>query len=309
MRAPRPLPEPFDTGAFRVGDALAEGIGRGRLRGSDLEAPFRRVRSRPIVDVLGLAAAYAPIMAAHHVYGGITAARLWGLPIAATWTRDEPLVIARPNRTAPGYVRGTRHIAFDPTRLRSTELDGLRLLGPLATALTLARELSYEGLVQVVDALLTPSGNYPGLRLVRQPGRPFATPRQLDDFIARCRGLAGVAALRAAAADARAGVDSRFETVTRLLIVEAGLPEPQVHPRIVIDGEVWHPDLGYPELRIAIEFEGDGHREERQWHVDIDRYAGFEAAGWSIVRVTRRHMSRRGAHFVDRVRAVRARRE
>ncbi|MDR7233013.1 hypothetical protein [Agrococcus sp. BE272] len=309
MRPSTPLPEPFDLGAFRVGDALAEGLGRGRLRGADLEQPFRGVRSRPITDVAALASAYATIMPPHQVFGGITAARLWGLPIAERWSRGEPLVVARPHRTAPSVVPGTRHLAFDPTRLRTTELDGLRLLGPLATALTLARELSHEALVQVADALLTPSRSFPGLRLERKPERGYATPQELDDFIARCAGLAGVAALRAAAADARVGVDSRFETITRLLIVEAGLPEPVVHPPVVVDGEEWHPDLGYPELRIAIEFEGDGHRDERQWHVDIDRYARFEAAGWTTVRVTRKHMARRGAHFVERVRAARARRE
>jgi hypothetical protein len=117
-----------------------------------------------------------------------------------------------------------------------------------------------------------------------------------------------VGALREAAADARVGVDSRFETVSRLLIVEAALPEPVVHPRVVIDGVAMSPDLGYPELRIAIEYEGDGHRDERQWHIDIDRYARLEAAGWITVRVTRDHMRRRGAHFVERVRAALARR-
>lgn len=308
MRPPTPLPDPFDEGVFLVADALRAGIGKGRLRGADLEVPFRRVRSLPITDVHSLAAAYAAIMPPHHCYGGRTAGRLWGLPIAAKWTRDEALVIARPNRTAPGTVTGTTHIAFAADRLEVTETLGLRVLEPLSTALTLARELHHEALVQVLDALLTPSPWYPGLRLPRGPGQAFTTPEQLDAFLERCKGLAGVTALRAAAADARVGVDSRFETITRRLIVEAGLPEPLVHPLVVIDGLEWHPDLAYPALKIAIEYEGDGHRDEHQWHVDIDRYARFEAAGWITVRVTRDHMARRGAHFVERVRAARARR-
>ncbi|ERG63653.1 hypothetical protein L332_04185 [Agrococcus pavilionensis RW1] len=308
MRTSAPLPEPFDDGPFLVADAMRAGVGEGRLRASDLEAPFRGVRSRPVTDVVALATAYTRVMAEHHCYGGVTAARLWGLPIAAKWTRGELLVIARPNRTAPGSFAGTKHIAYDDSRLVRTETLGLPVLEPLATALTLARELDHEALVQVVDALLTPSRSYPGLRLPRAAGEPYATHEQLDHFIERCRGLAGIAALRAAAEDARFGVDSRFETISRLLIVEAGLPEPIVHPLVVIDGIDWHPDLAYPELKIAIEYEGDGHRDERQWHIDIDRYARFEAAGWITVRVTRDHMAHRGAHFVDRVRAARARR-
>lgn len=309
VRTPVPLPEPFTVGAFRVADAKRAGVSAGRLRAGDLEAPFRGARTQPVTELRHLAAAYAQVMADHHCFGGITAARLWGLPIAAKWQRDEPLVIARPNRTVPATAKGTRGIAFDATRLMVTEAEGLRLLEPLATALTLARELDHEALVQVLDALLTPSRSYPGLRLPRAAREPYVTHEQLDHFIERCKGLAGVTALRAAAEDARVGVDSRFETITRLLIVEAGLPEPVVHPLVIIDGIEWHPDLAYPELKIAIEYEGDGHRDERQWHVDIDRYARFEADGWIVVRVTRDHMAQRGAHFVERVRAGRARRE
>lgn len=253
--------------------------------------------------------AYAPLMAPQHSFGGLTAARYWGLPIARAWTKDEPLVVARPKGATRGMTAGTRHIAYDGGRLSVVEVDGLRVLEPLSAALVLAREHPHEGMVQIVDALLTPSRWYPGLRLPREPRQPFTTPEQLVDFSVACRGLAGVASLRAAAADARVGVDSRFETITRLLIAEAGLPEPVVHPAVVIDGVASSPDLGYPELLIAIEYEGDGHRDAKQWHVDIERYARFEAAGWITVRVTREHMARRGAHFVQRIRAALARRD
>lgn len=308
MRASTALPEPFRAGAFLVGDAVREGVGRGRLRGADLHAPFKRVRATSLTSVHELATAYATVMAPHHCFGGITAARLWGLPIAAEWSRVEPLVIARPNRTAPGYVRGTRHLALDRSRTKRAEVHGLRVLDPLSAALTLARELDHEALVQVLDALLTASRWYPGLQLPREPEKPHATPEQLEAFIERCSGMVGVPALRTAAADARAGVDSRFETITRLLIVEAGLPEPAVHPEVVLDGIEMHPDLAYTELKIAIEYEGDGHREQKQWGVDIDRYARLEAAGWIDVRVTKQHMARRGAHFIARIRAAIARR-
>jgi hypothetical protein len=179
MRRHSSLPEPFDAGPFRVADATRAGVGKGRLRGGDLESPFRRVRSRAITDVRDLAAAYAMVMSAHHCFAGVTAARLWGLPIAAAWSRDEPLVIARPNRSAPGSAKGTRHIAYASHRLTHTVAGGLRLLEPLPTALTLARELPHEALVQVVDALLTPSRRYPGLRLPEGRIRLARHPRSL----------------------------------------------------------------------------------------------------------------------------------
>ena len=115
-------------------------------------------------------------------------------------------------------------------------------------------------------------------------------------------------ALLGALDDARAGVDSRYETITRRAIVLAGLPEPVVHPLVIVDGIAMHPDLAYPEMRIAIEYEGDGHREQGRWDRDIDRYAALEAAGWIVVRVTKAHLARDGARCIARVAAARARR-
>lgn len=308
MRTPKPLPTPLAAAPFTVHEALAAGTSEARLRAPDLLAPFRGVRAHTLDGVHDHAAALATVMAPHHVFGGITAARLWGLPIAAAWTAAEPLVLARPAGTTRGFTKGTRQIAFDAARLDIAQHRGLRLLEPLATALTLARNMQHEALVQVVDALLTPSVLYPGLELPRRAEQPWATPEQVAAFLDRCAGLAGVRALRAAAEDARPGVDSRFETITRVLIVEAGLPEPLVHPLLVIDGIEMHPDLAYPEWKIAIEYEGDGHRDKHRWHIDIDRYARMEAAGWISVRVTKDHMARRGAGFVERVRGAIVRR-
>lgn len=308
MRSHTPLPQPFDAGAFALAAAREAGVGTGRLRGNDLERPFRGVRSAPITTVHELALAYAKRMSPEHAFAGRTAARLWGLPLAQEWTRTEPLDVARPAGSNRARSKDIREMTIARGRLFCVVHEGLRMLDPRSTALTLARELSHEHLVQVLDALLTPAKRYPDLRLPREPGAGYATPELLAAFVARCAGLAGVAALRSALADARVGSESRFETVTRLLIVEAGLPEPEVHPLVVVDGIDLHPDLGYPDLKIAIEYEGDHHRESSTWIRDIDRYARLEAAGWIIVRITRGDLGRRGAAAVERVAAARARR-
>jgi hypothetical protein len=53
-------------------------------------------------------------------------------------------------------------------------------------------------------------------------------------------------------------VESPRESWLRLLVVEAGLPRPVVqHPVCDIDGrEVWRLDLAWPQLRIALEYDG-----------------------------------------------------
>lgn len=303
--APSPLPQPFAGGPFLVSDALRAGVTSARVRSGDLVAPFRGVRTTTVERLIDVAAAYATWMPAHHAFGGITAARLWGLPLPTDWTADEPLVIARPHGSTRGRARGTRHISVDAPTLAFTEHRGLRMLAPVATALILARDLEHEHLVHVVDALLTGSRRYPDLELAR---RPHATPARLADFVGRCAGLRGASALRAAAEDARVGVDSRFETITRRCIVLAGLPEPVVHPLVVVDGVELHPDLGYPDLRIAVEYEGEGHLDPKRWAADILRYEMLEAAGWIVVRITKADLARDGAQCARRVRAALARR-
>jgi hypothetical protein len=305
MRLPSPLPEPVSGRPFLVGDALRAGAGRERLRRRDLLAPYFGVRTTSMANLRDLAAAYATKMPAHHAYGGITAARLWGLPVPRRWTPDEPLVIARPTGTTRGTARGTRHIAVHPELLTAVTRHGLMLLTPLSTLITLGRELDHEHLVHVIDALLTTSRRYPDLAL---PRSPFATPEQLTAHLAGRARLHGAAAVGAAAADARVGVDSRFESITRRCIVLAGLPEPVVHPLVVIDGIELHPDLGYPELKIAVEYEGEGHLDPKRWAEDILRYELLEAAGWIVVRITKGDVAGAGAACARRVRAALARR-
>jgi hypothetical protein len=305
MRTPSPLPEPIEGRAFHVREARDAGVTRKRTRARDLVAPFHGVRSPVIGTVVEHAAAYRTRMAQGHVFGGVTAARLWGLPLPTEWSLEEPLVIARANGATRGRAVGTRHIAVDPRLMAPAEQHGLPLLTPVATTITLARELDHERLVHVVDALLTDSALYPDLQL---PRSPHATAEQLREFLAPCDGLRGVRAMLAALDDARAGVDSRYESITRRTIVLAGLPEPVVHPLVRVEGIDLHPDLAYPELKIAIEYEGDGHREQGRWDRDIDRYALLEAAGWIVVRITKAHLARDGERCVARVAAARARR-
>jgi very-short-patch-repair endonuclease len=45
-------------------------------------------------------------------------------------------------------------------------------------------------------------------------------------------------------------------------------------------------DLAFPEQRVAIEYEGDYHRTERdRWRKDMVRIRRLEAAGWRVLRV------------------------
>src|SRR5690625_389515 len=86
----------------------------------------------------------------------------------------------------------------------------------------------------------------------------------------------------------RLGVRPPRETALRLQIMAAGLPEPVVAHPVTLEGRTFHPDLSYPDLSIAIEYEGDHHRvDDWQWDADIRREDLFREAGWEYLRITK----------------------
>ena len=86
-----------------------------------------------------------------------------------------------------------------------------------------------------------------------------------------------------------AGAESPRETWLRLLLIEAGYPRPQT--QIPVYGEygelVAVLDMGWEDVKIAVEYEGDQHRtDRRQFNKDIERFEALPELGWIIVRVT-----------------------
>ena len=79
-----------------------------------------------------------------------------------------------------------------------------------------------------------------------------------------------------------------METRLRMLIVLAGLPEPQVNFTIRhSDGRVrYRLDLSYPELTLAIEYDGRQHADDPlQWRGDTERDGWFDRAHWLKIKV------------------------
>ena len=110
--------------------------------------------------------------------------------------------------------------------------------------------------------------------------------------------------LRRAAALVRAGVDSPMETRLRLLLVLAGLPEPVVNHVEYADDGRWlrRFDLSYPELKVAVEYDGRQHAEsQRQWERDVARREGLDHDGWRLVVVLSKGVYREPATTLDRV--------
>ena len=121
----------------------------------------------------------------------------------------------------------------------------------------------------------------------------------------RHKGTPGIRKARLALDQARVGADSAPETRLRLALEDSGLPEPQLNlPTELCAGVVRQPDLSYPEHKVAVEYDGDGHSLAGQIVRDIAREEDFSRAGWLLVRISKRHMQNEARGAVSKVRAA-----
>ena len=293
MPGPRPVPPQLQRRPFTVAQAQAAGIGPEVLRGSRFWTPARGVRaSTEVTDSLEVRCRALALVLPDAVPSHGTAARLADLPVPRT-PLGEPLEVtcARPPRMTG--VRG--HYGEVGSDVR-TWGDGLRITNGARIWADLAPRLGLDDLVVLGDALLR---------------RSWADLLELTARAAQ-PGRRGSRRLRQAIPLLEPRTDSPMETRLRLLLVRAGLPRPAANLDVVVDGR-WlaRPDLSYPALRIAIEYDGDHHRtDRRQWQRDIARRRVLEDAGWLLIVVTADDVQRRPHEIVDRVgRAIANRQE
>ena len=172
-------------------------------------------------------------------------------------------------------------------------LVDMRVTTPARTALDLARRLPLGVAVAAVDALTQ------------------ATEVKMADIellVDRYSGRRGVRAARAALALVDGGAQSPKETWLRLLLMRAGFPRPQT--QIVVRNE-WgwreaYLDMGWEDIKVAVEYDGDQHRSDRRQYVkDIRRLEMLDRYGWLVVRVVAEDHP---DDVIRRVREARARR-
>ena len=117
----------------------------------------------------------------------------------------------------------------------------------------------------------------------------LATRESLEKHVKRMRGC-GRRVARRALGYVRSGVDSPMESRLRMLLVLAGLPEPEVNYILRRFAGEWGRrfDMWYPELKLIIEYDGTQHGELEQRDSDIHRREELERLGYRLVSVTSR---------------------
>jgi hypothetical protein len=251
-------------------------VGAGLLSARELRSPawrrlYRDVYACADVQVThGLrAVAAAGLLVPGAVVTGRTAAVLWGVPVAE---RDDDVELTLPPGSSVCRVPGitVRRRALEPDRI--TVRRGTRTTTPEATAVDLARVGSLDEAVVLLDRFICAR---------------VTTLERLRAEAARASGR-GCRQVRTAAALADGLAVSPPETRLRLLLHRSSLPRP-VAQYVVRDGsgQIARVDFGWPEAKVAVEYEGRWHGDTPQ-QVDADRRRlnRLTAAGWTVVFVT-----------------------
>ncbi|HTN55323.1 MAG TPA: hypothetical protein VLZ82_04005 [Microbacterium sp.] len=305
MRRPQTLPRRLGE-AFTTRAAAAAGVGRSRRDARDLARPFHGTRARSAPSTFEeFIDSYKTIMLPAQMFVGRTAMRLWGLPHPEPWNTSEPLHVCVMPDAAPPRGAGVKGRRLAPHRVQRLIFRGAPVVDPIAAVLTSAPDLTLVQTVTAFDALLASADNYPGIHAAR----PMATREEVQRRIDEWGRFTGCATIRTALRLAREGVESPKESETRLLIMAGGLPEPVVQWE-VFDGMrlVARVDLAYPELKIAIEYDGDGHRTDKeQWRSDIRRQRELERMGWIVIHLTQADLEDPAAFLMHLSRAHSAR--
>lgn len=223
-----------------------------------------------------------------------TGAALVGIPLPPQMRADSVHVSVRAPRTPPRAAGVMGHRISADVRVGTTG-SKYPSCSPVDIWCQLSTVIGPSDLVAAGDFLVGSRNRAPILDIVA-----------LADACARYGSKRGAVHRATALERIRFGADSPPETLLRLRLVEAGLPEPVVQPPVIVAGRmVLHPDLLLPDDRVTFEYEGDGHRvDPEQWQRDIDREELFKRAGYQVVRVTSKHLFGSRREFEDRLRRL-----
>lgn len=285
-----PLPEHLTAGSFSLRASDKAGVTRTRTRANDLLTVSRGVRIRlagAVHDNPEAALRAYTDLDDSSIIVGASALRIWRGPLPLRQESDWRIHLARRRGFSfPRRANVVGHLlTFLPDEV--VEYDGVRLTSPARTWLDLGASLTIAEMVAAGDALVCQHG--PGFP---QPKQPLCSVQDLREMVQAHPGMRGVKTARAALDLIRVGADSAPETQMRLAIVDAGMPEPVLNH--VVQGfggrPVLWPDAAYPELRIALQYDGGHHNESDQYVRDISRQEVAASHGWLEVRVSKQDL-------------------
>lgn len=218
------------------------------------------------------------------VLAGLTAAAWHGskwvddcLPVELVWSNTRP----------PRGVR-TYHVRLLPHEARP--VVGIPVTTAERTAFDIGCRMPIGTAIARLDALMRATGT---------------KPSEVSAIADQHPGARGIRQLETALDLVDPGSQSPKETWLRLLLIRAGFPRPKTQIPVMTPGgaQVYYLDMGWEDLLVGAEYDGEQHRLDRwQYAWDIRRREALERLGWIVIRVT---ASDREPDIISRVRDAR----
>lgn len=200
------------------------------------------------------------------VIAGVAASAMHG----ARWVNDdEPIeILVHDRRRQAGLLVRTDRIATDEV----VTIDGLPVTTAARTAFDLGRYLRRAQALARLDALMRVA--------------PFG--EDVDVLLHRYGPVRGVRQLRELLPLVDAGAESPKESWLRLLLIDNGFPIPETQIPVFDGGPdpFAFLDMGWQDVGLAVEYDGDQHRTDRPQYVrDLRRIPRIERCGYEVIRV------------------------
>jgi hypothetical protein len=266
-RSPQ-VPTDLRSRAFTYDEAIAAGLTPQMLRGKSFVRLHRGVYACATLALTTVVRVLAVLLVlpAGAAATGVTALRIYGLDVGRDWRLH--FTTTRPHQRRIEGVVVHRRIRPALRRL----FNGIPVTTPEQTFVEASRTLS------LVDRVIT------GDWLIHQRLTSLDVLQRFVDTVHDH----GVKRARRAMVWVRERVESPRETILRLMIVFARLPEPE--PNVTLGDEyapIGRPDLIFRRYRVLVEYDGLYHlRDRAQQNRDLQRREKLEALGWRVVVVT-----------------------
>lgn len=201
-------------------------------------------------------------------------------PEAERRRKDMDVVVGSP--ADKSRIKGIRFLSWNGPLATTTVNRVVECTTPACTWAHYAAILALDELIVLGDSMMRRNQ-----RLARAELADFSSFLNAAPHVGDGR-FEGSRNCRKALALMREGTDSSQETRTRLALLKYGLPPLQVnYPVRLPSGRTVFLDMAYPELRIAIEYDGGYHRfSSAQVLQDDKRREALEMLGWIYIKVT-----------------------
>jgi len=260
---------------FTWSDAAVQGIRPNRPHKLPIAKLTRDMYTMDATEHPASWLAACQIAGTHSALFGVTALRLWGADLTHRLDGDKRVHVIAPGRQfgseRPEIVVHRGRLQEPPRRVA-----GIPVTHPVEAWLQVAGSLSLTDNVCLADALLR-----------RQ--HPLSDVDEMGQLVLASHRRRGIKKVRQALLLCRPGTDSTPETSTRLLLVQHGLPCPEVN--VPVEDEegrvIYYLDMAYRREKVAVEYDGAIHVGEREsMQRDRTRHRWLEDHGWRVITVT-----------------------